>query len=175
MLADSFSFPAHVCCSLPPSAQNPRPSHLQILTLGAMHCTRCQGHKHRRKEVHSLARGQRSKRTVIAYGTKSKREVCESAQSQKEEKGREGKVSGKVSGNLGTTTKCWKDELIPCSAWTREGGGDDRVSETTRAGSAQSQGHLSSNEQFHEAAGCMWRTRGDRAGRPCTVKAFKPQ
>lgn len=42
-------------------------------------------------------RGQRSKRTVIAYGAKSNKEVCESAQRQKEEKGGEGKVSAKVS------------------------------------------------------------------------------
>lgn len=143
-------------------------------TLGAMHYTRSQGHKHRRKGVHSLARGQRSKRTVIAYGAKSNKEVCESAQRQKEEKGGEGKVSAKVSGSLCTNTKCWNDELIPCSAWTREGGEEDRVSETTRAGSAQSPRHLSGNGQFHEAAGCTWRTRGDGAGRPCTVKAFTP-
>lgn len=56
MPADSFSFPTHVCRSLPPSAQTPRPSHLQILTLGARHCTRCQGHKHRRSTQFSEGR-----------------------------------------------------------------------------------------------------------------------
>lgn len=62
------------------------------------------------------------------------REVCKSVVRRQEERGGEGKVSAKVSGSLGTTTKSWKDECI-CSEWTRVV--KDRVSKTTRAGSAK--------------------------------------
>lgn len=62
------------------------------------------------------------------------REVCKSVVRRQEERVGEGKVSVKVSGSLGTITKSWKGECI-CSEWTRVV--KDRVSESTRAGSAK--------------------------------------
>lgn len=58
-------------------------------------------------------------------------------------------------------------------------GGKDRLSQQREQDvqrlEAPEAGHLGSQEQFHEAAGCPWGLELDRAGGACTVKAFTPR
>lgn len=103
------------------------------------------------------------------------REVCKSAVRQQEETGEEEKVSAKVSGSLGTTMS-WEDKCT-CSEWTRIV--KDRVSETTRAGSAKAvlSRKPGTPEQPQAALwGCRLyaRNQGRQAGRQAGPTLWRP-